>query len=207
MRQAVKTWGPPVHGMIGRMPCRSANVLLGLVLLAATGCNRETPASAAQSKALPAARSVRVVTASQESVPRTVIVSGTLAAEDQVVLGAKVAGRLAELAIDLGSRVQKGQVVARIDPGDYRMRVDQAVAALQQARARLGLRPDGIDDHVDPEQTAALIAAAIMGAEIQHYQDPGEVDLRRVLDTLVVQLGDWLMPRTHVVASAGGITA
>jgi AcrR family transcriptional regulator len=60
---------------------------------------------------------------------------------------------------------------------------------------------------VDPEQTAALIAAAIMGAEIQHYQDPGEVDLRRVLDTLVVQLGDWLMPRTHVVASAGGITA
>src|SRR5204863_7487178 len=142
--------------MIGRMPCRSANVLLGLVLLAATGCNRETPASAAQSKALPAPRSVRVVTASQESVPRTVIVSGTLAAEDQVVLGAKVAGRLAELAIDLGSRVQKGQVVARIDPGDYRMRVDQAVAALQQARARLGLRADGIDDHVDPEQTAVV---------------------------------------------------
>jgi len=64
------------------------------------------------------------------------------------------------------------------------------------------VRPD-----VDPEQTAALIAATIMGAEIQHYQDPGEVDLRRVLDTLVVQLGDWLMPRTHVVANAGGITA
>ena len=53
----------------------------------------------------------------------------------------------------------------------------------------------------------ALIAATIMGAEIQHYQDPEEVDLRRVLDTLVVQLGDWLMPRTHGVASAGGIRA
>jgi len=64
------------------------------------------------------------------------------------------------------------------------------------------VRPD-----VDPEQTAALVAATIMGAEIQHYQDPGEVDLRRVLDTLVAQLGDWLMPRTHVVANAGGITA
>ena len=60
---------------------------------------------------------------------------------------------------------------------------------------------------VDPEQTAALIAGTIMGAEIQHYQDPQEVDLRRVLDTLVVQLGDWLMPRTHEVASAGDITA
>src|SRR5262252_9260700 len=40
------------------------------------------------------------------------------------------------------------------------------------------VRPD-----VDPEQTAAVIAGAIMGAEIQHYQDPHEIDLRRVLDT------------------------
>ncbi len=60
---------------------------------------------------------------------------------------------------------------------------------------------------VDPEQTAAVVAGAIMGAEIQHYQDPQEVDLRRVLDTLVVQLADWLTPRTVVVASTGGITA
>jgi hypothetical protein len=60
---------------------------------------------------------------------------------------------------------------------------------------------------VDPEQTAAVIAGAIMGAEIQHYQDPEEVDLRRVLDTLVVQLADWLTPRTLEVASTGGITA
>ena len=71
---------------------------------------------------------------------------------------------------------------------------------------RRGQADGSVRADVDPEQTATLIAAAIMGAEIQHYQDPGEVDLRRVLDTLVVQLGDWLMPRTHAVASAGGIT-
>jgi multidrug efflux pump subunit AcrA (membrane-fusion protein) len=78
---------------------------------------------------------VRVIAAAQESVPRTVVASGTLAAEDQVVLGVKVAGRLAELGVDLGSRVRKGQILARIDPGDYRLRVDQAQAALQQALA------------------------------------------------------------------------
>jgi AcrR family transcriptional regulator len=72
---------------------------------------------------------------------------------------------------------------------------------------RRGQDGGGVRRDVDPEQTAALVAATIMGAEIQHYQDPEEVDLRRVLDTLVVQLGDWLMPRTHEVASAGGITA
>ena len=73
---------------------------------------------------------------------------------------------------------------------------------IRRGQAEGTVRPD-----VDPEQTAALVAATIMGAEIQHYQDPGEVDLRRVLDTLVAQLGDWLMPRTHLVAKAGGITA
>jgi RND family efflux transporter MFP subunit len=133
-------------------------MVLGCLLLVAPGCNAETSVSSAQPKQPSAAapRQVRVVTAVEENVPRTVIASGTLAAEEQVVLGVKVAGRLAELAVDLGSRVRKGQIIARIDPGDYRLRVDQAEAALQQARARLGLRPDGADDRVDPEQTALV---------------------------------------------------
>ena len=143
--------------MIERMLSRSVVVVvLGLLALVTTGCNKDTAASAAPPKTAPASRTVRVVPAAQVSVPRSVLASGTLAADDQVVLGVKVAGRLAELGVDLGSRVKKGQVVARIDPGDYRLRVDQAIAALQQARARLGLRPDGTDDGVDPEATALV---------------------------------------------------
>ena len=134
-------------------------LLLGGVILGYAGCSGETSASPTAKKGEKAAappRQVRVVAAAQENVPRTVVATGTLAAEDQVVLGAKVAGRLAELAVDLGTRVRKGAVVARIDPGDYRLRVEQAEAALQQARARLGLRPDGTDDRVDPERTALV---------------------------------------------------
>ena len=135
---------------------RSTLVALGVVVLAGAGCNQDTRASAAPPKPVTPPRQVRVAPAVQESVPRTVVVSGTLAAEEQVVLGAKVAGRLAELAVDLGSRVRKGQVLARIDRGAYQLRVDQAVAALQQARARLGLPPEGTDDRVDPEKTAVV---------------------------------------------------
>jgi AcrR family transcriptional regulator len=51
------------------------------------------------------------------------------------------------------------------------------------------VRPD-----VAADQAAALVAGTIMGAEIQHYQDPGEVDLRRVLDAHLQQLADWLRP-------------
>ena len=137
----------------------SSRLIAGaLLLIVVTGaaCNQNTRASAEAPKPVAPPRPVRVVPATQESVPRTVIVSGTLAAEEQVVLGVKVAGRLSELAVDLGTRVKKGQIVARIDPGDYRLRVEQAVAALQQARARLGLKPDGADDRVDVEQTALV---------------------------------------------------
>src|SRR5439155_668389 len=45
---------------------------------------------------------------------------------------------------------------------------------------------------VVPEAAAAVIMGGIIGAEVQHYQDPEEIDLRRVLDTLVEQLSAWL---------------
>ena len=127
------------------------------LVLAAAGCQRDTPATAAPPpKPAAAPRPVRLVSAVLEKVPRTVETTGTLGADEQVVLGTKVPGRLREIAVDLGSRVHKGQVVGRIDASDYQHRLEQAVAALQQARARLGLSPDGTDDRVDPEQTAIV---------------------------------------------------
>jgi RND family efflux transporter MFP subunit len=72
------------------------------------------------------------------------------------VLGVKVPGRLVEQAVDLGTRVRRGQVVARIDATDYKLRVEQAEATLQQARARLGLPLTGNDEQVDPEKTSIV---------------------------------------------------
>jgi AcrR family transcriptional regulator len=58
---------------------------------------------------------------------------------------------------------------------------------------------------VAPEAAATAIAGGIMGAEIQHYQDPDEVDLRRVLDALIEQLTAWLASEHagEMVASGG----
>ena len=87
---------------------------------------------------------------------RTITATGTLAADEQFVLGTKIVGRLAEISVDLGSLVSRDQVIARIDPKDYQYRLDQAVAALKQARVRLGLPADGDDDRVDAKQTAVV---------------------------------------------------
>lgn len=136
--------------------------LTGFIALAAAaligaGCNRDAPATAAPRPKVDAApRAVRLVPAAEQVMPQTVQTTGTLAADDEVVLGTKVPGRLSEIAVDLGTRVRKGQVIGRIDPNDYQLRLDQAVAALQQARARLGLTPDGTDDRVDPTDTAIV---------------------------------------------------
>jgi multidrug efflux pump subunit AcrA (membrane-fusion protein) len=104
-------------------------------------------------------------------VARNVSVTGTLAAEDEVLLGTKVVGRLSQITVDLGSRVRRGQAIARIDPGDYRLRVEQAEATLQQARARLGLPPDGTSDRIDPANTGAVRQAAAVLKEARLTRD------------------------------------
>jgi len=86
----------------------------------------------------------------------TVTVNGTLAAYDHATVGMKVPGRLQTISIDLGSFVHKGQVIAQLEQQDYKLRVQQSEAALAQARARLGLSPDGVDDRVTSEQTGTV---------------------------------------------------
>ena len=143
--------------------------LLALILLSAASCDNDQPAKAVPNGGAEP-RQVRVVLASETEAARMVSASGTLAADDQIILGTKVIGRLGEISVDLGSRVKKGQALARIDPSDYRLRVDQAEAALQQARVRLGLAPSGTSDKVDIEQTATVrqAAAVLKEAKLTH---------------------------------------
>lgn len=142
--------------------------LLNLLVLVAVGlaagaCGPDQPATASPQRKsatpAPAQRAVKVEPAGERQVARTVIATGTLAAEDQVVLGFQVAGRLSEILVDLGSRVRRGQALARLDPTDFRLRVEQAEAALRQARVRVGLSPEGTDTRVNIEETAVVAQA------------------------------------------------
>jgi AcrR family transcriptional regulator len=70
---------------------------------------------------------------------------------------------------------------------------------------RRGQQRGPLRQDVTPEAAAAVIMGGIIGAEVQHYQDPEEIDLRRVLDTLVEQLTAWLAPGAGAgVAATGG---
>lgn len=116
-------------------------------------------------------REVRVATAEEGRLARTVDVSGTLAADEQAELSFKVAGRLQQMNVDIGSPVRRGQVIARLVPTDSELRVRQAETALQQARSQLGLPAQGSDERVVPEETALVKGAAATLKQAQLTRD------------------------------------
>jgi RND family efflux transporter MFP subunit len=87
---------------------------------------------------------------------RTITVTGTLAAYDQATISAKVPARLKTISVDLGTVVRKGQLIAQLEQQDYQLRLQQAEAGLAQARARLGLSPEGKDETINLEQTGTV---------------------------------------------------
>lgn len=130
--------------------------LLAAFSMASVACRSDYPASAKQNQGAQSARKVKTVRPVERLLEQTIPVIGTLAPYDQATLRVKVSGRLQVLAVDLGSRVRRGQLIAQIEQRDYQLRVQQAEAALAQARAHLGLPPEGADDRVDPDETAAV---------------------------------------------------
>src|SRR5437764_3319162 len=134
----------------------AAVLALAAIGLLNAACKSGYPVSA---KNAPGAAETRVVKTAQVSeipMERAVTVSGTLAAQDQATISAKVPGRVQTLAVDLGSVVRKGQIIAQLEQQDYNLRLQQAEAALAQARARVGLSPDSKDEQVDPDKTATV---------------------------------------------------
>jgi RND family efflux transporter MFP subunit len=144
-----------------------------LSLLAVSGCeisSRATTESGRKASDRPA-REVQTVVAAEQQVTRAVGATGTLEPQDQLALAIKVSGRIQSLAVDLGDAVRKGQVIANLEPTDFRIQVEQATAALQQARTRLGLMPEGPDQRVDPEETSTVRQAKAMLNETKLKRD------------------------------------
>lgn len=107
-------------------------------------------------QAEPAARAVQVATAVLRPMPLKISVTGTLAAQENSMLSAKVPGRLEQLRVDIGSTVRKGDLLAQIERRDYELQLQQAEAALSQARTALGLTAQGDDDTVDLARVTAV---------------------------------------------------
>ena len=69
------------------------------------------------------------------SIVAAVSATGTVNPVTVVQVGSQVSGQLKEVLVDFNSVVKKGQVIARIDPDTFVLKVNQAMADLEAARA------------------------------------------------------------------------
>jgi len=73
-----------------------------------------------------------------------VVASGTLNAVTTVQVGSQISGQVKEIFADFNTAVKKDQVIARIDPATFELRVNQARADLDAAAGALAVARSGL---------------------------------------------------------------
>jgi len=140
------------HGLPLQRRVAQAAALALTLALAAPASQAQAPAASAPAKA---ALTVSVVSPVSTNVPTVLPVNGNIAAWQEALIGSEVNGlRLAEVRVDVGDSVRRGQVLATFAD-------DTARAELAQGQASLA------------EAEAALVEAAANAARARELQDSG----------------------------------
>ena len=108
---------------------------LGAASLA--GCHQPADAEVDKTKAGPQPISIAVAAAHQQTLDRMAEVQGALFAKESATISSEVEGAVSEIKADFGDTVEAGQVMLRISPREYQLKVGSARAALEQEQAKL----------------------------------------------------------------------
>ncbi|HWL68406.1 MAG TPA: efflux RND transporter periplasmic adaptor subunit [Geminicoccus sp.] len=87
--------------------------------------------------AVPEVRPVRTVTVEKRAAGMPVILTGRIEAEDEVALAFRLSGRMIERPVALGTRVEPGDVIARLEPHNELNALRAAEANLAAAEGQL----------------------------------------------------------------------
>lgn len=170
-----------------------ARLFVVAALLAATtlaACKKEEAAETTDH-----VRPVKTQTIAAGDETRTIRYSGSVRARIETALGFRVPGKIAERRVDVGGRVEAGQVLARLDPADLELALKAAEANVVAARSREKVAEDGLTRaralntkgfvadanldraRLDADQAAAALEAAISQRD-QAANQMGYADLR-----------------------------
>jgi len=118
-------------------------------------------------------RPVNVVTVTPDLGDAQVSYTGDVRARYETPLGFRVAGKLVARNVEVGSKVSKGEILARLDPSDFRLNIEAARSQLAAARSDLAQSQDDLERYrelyakkfisaaeFDRRQTAYRIAKA-----------------------------------------------
>ena len=163
----------------------SALLTLGLTTLFTAACGSGNTANAGNAAPEAQAVSITAEPAVIRPIPTYVEATGNLASDAQTDVAPTVGGKIVEVNFDIGSYVQQGDVLVRLDPRDAQIRLDQtraqveqqrqavqqaeanveqAIANLRQTQARLGVR-DGETFRIENFSQVKSITAQLELAE------------------------------------------
>ena len=109
----------------------------------------------------------RVAKIERGNLTSVVSASGSLSAVTTVLVGSQISGQIKELFVDFNTAVKKNQLLARIDPETFELKVRQAEADLEAARTTLLTRQSDVNAQ----------KSGVLRARIQH--DDAKRDLER----------------------------
>jgi multidrug efflux pump subunit AcrA (membrane-fusion protein) len=138
---------------------------LSLFAVSCRGSRASVKSEAAPASS-PLAVDVTTAAAITRELPRFFEATGSLVGDQQTDVAPSIAGKVVAVGVDLGSYVKRGQMIARLDDVDSKLRVEQAQAQLEQSKAALrqaeekvGLRSGQVfDPNKLPEVANARLA-------------------------------------------------
>lgn len=155
-------------------------VLLVVGAIALAACKRSSGQSNAAATASPTPSIVQVSTAAAvtRQLPQYFEGTGSLAANQQTDVAPEAAGKVAAVGVDIGSSVRRGQMLVRLEDADFKDRVQQAQAQLDQAKAtlrqneaKIGLKPgQKFNPENVPEVAAARAALDLAEKNLRRYE-------------------------------------
>ena len=128
------------------------------------GCS-QPPAPAAA-----APRPVKVEVVGADSVHAQQSFVGTLRARQRSDLGFESPGRIAAILVEVGDRVRAGQVLARLDEGPARWRLDKAEADRAAAAAALAERSTQLQQHESLAKDRIVSGTVLESVQALHRQ-------------------------------------
>ncbi|MEG0922125.1 MAG: efflux RND transporter periplasmic adaptor subunit [Comamonas sp.] len=108
-----------------------------------------------------------VVTISQQLLPLTLPISGTVQAVNTATIKARVAGELQQLSLREGDNVQAGQVIARVDGTESTARLAQARQQADAARAQRDIQQRQYDNNRALVDQGFISATALQASQSQ----------------------------------------
>jgi len=126
----------------------------------------------------------RIETVAVKVVPvnETLNLTGSLMADERAAVASNTSGIAAEVRVDRGSRVKKGDVLVQIDATDAKNKLAEGQSMVEELKARLGLTDDmaSFNPEDQPEVKLAKASAELAASNLRRAKD---LIARKVIST------------------------